>query len=143
MRFLIYLAKALGAVAFFSLAASNAGAADWTVDDAAASGTNSCHALRPGGVCWLMDIAADSTAIIIGECKKVIITVYGTAADIMPQDCKDFACAADADREDMLATALTGDSPNTGVVLLAPPEILRIDWTAGGAAPTIKIKCGS
>jgi hypothetical protein len=124
------------------LLAGSASAADWTTEDAVADGTNSCTKLNQDGICYLKDIAADSSAISIRECATWTVTVYGTAANIMPQSCKDSACASAAVREDLLATALTGDSPNTFVASVAPFEFVRIDWTAGGAAPTVTIKCG-
>ncbi len=114
----------------------SARAADWTTED---GGSVSCGALKADGVCWLSAIAADSSAIVIRTCKTWTIMVYGTGANIMPQTCTDTSCGT---VEDLLGSGLTGDSPNTFLASALPFEIVRIDWTAGGAAPTVSIKCG-
>ena len=111
---------------------------DWTTTE---DGSAVCTSLRENGICWLTDIGADSNAINVRSCAKVGIMVYGTAVQVMPQSCVDRACAATADREDLLAAVLTGDSPNTFVTISTMLfDLLRIDWTSG--TPTISIKCG-
>ena len=123
--------------AYVLMLAGSASAADWTTTD---GGSTSCTALRKDGICWQSAIAADSSAISVRLCKTLTITVYGTGADIMPQACTDSTCAT---AEDLLSTALTGDSPNMFMTSGASPwEIVRVDWTAGGDPPTVSIKCG-
>lgn len=127
------------AIALFVVlgASSLADAADWTTTEA---GSVVCSAVKPPGICWLKDIAADSSVISVRACPSMTIMVYGTGADIMPQACDDTSCTK---AEDLLATALTGDSPNTFLTSAGVPlELVRIDWTSGGAAPTVSIKCG-
>ena len=126
--------------AYVLMLAGSASAADWTTTD---GGSVVCSSLKKDGICWLTDIAADSSTISVRLCKTLTITVYGTGADIMPQTCLDSACAVAADREDLLSTALTGDSPNMFMTSGASPwELIRIDWTAGADPPTVSIKCG-
>jgi len=130
-----YLNIAIAALVL--LLAGGASAADWTTVD---GGSVSCTSLKKDGICWQSAIAADSSAISVRLCKTLTIVVYGTGADIMPQTCTNRACTT---AEDLLSTALTGDSPNMFMTSGASPwELVRIDWTAGGAAPTVSIKCG-
>ncbi len=127
------------AIALFVVlgASSLADAADWTTTEAGSVG---CAALRPDGICWQKEIVADTSVIVVRECGSITIMVYGTGADIMPQSCTDTSCTK---AEDLLAAALTGDSPNTFMTSDGTPlELVRIDWTSGGAAPTVSIKCG-
>lgn len=134
MRFV----KLVIATSLLLLAAGAASAADWTTSD---GGSTVCTALQTDGVCWQSAIAADSSAINVRQCNKVSIVVYGTGADIMPQACTDDTCST---AEPLLAAAstLTGDAPNTFVVLTAMlSDWLNLDWTSGGAAPTVSIKC--
>ena len=112
------------------------GAADWTTED---GGSTSCSTLRVDGVCYLTGITEDSSSINIRSCEAWSITVFGTGASIMPQVCNDKSCTK---AEDLLATALTGDSPNTFVTSEIAWDFIRIDWTSGGAAPDVHIKCG-
>lgn len=130
-----YLIIAIATICGLSLA-GDASAADWTKTE---DGTKTCSRVKNPGSCWLKEIAADSSVIAISECLPWTIHVYGTGASIMPQTCSDASCTL---AENLLAAVLTGDSPNTFVTSTAPFELLRIDWTAGGAAPTVVIKCG-
>jgi len=123
-------------VGFMLAVSSVAGAADWTTED---GGTDSCKVVKPDGVCYLTAIAADSSAVNIRQCPAFSVTVYGTGASIMPQTCTDSTCAT---AEDLLSAVLTGDSPNAFVTSEITFDFIRIDWTAGGAAPTVVIKCG-
>jgi len=126
------------ATAFLLLfVAGAASAADWMTED---GGTVSCGAIRKGGTCWLTDITADSSAIVLQECRTYVIQVYGASGDIMPQTCTDTSCG---EVEDLLSASLTGTSPNAFLVSQYPHKIIRIDWTEGGGAdPTVSITCG-
>jgi hypothetical protein len=124
------------ATLFALLVAGAASAADWTTED---GGSQSCTKIQLDGVCWLSGITEDSSAIFLRGCATFTIQVYGTGADIMPQTCTDKNCGT---TEDLLATSLTGDSPNAAAFSKYPYDFIRIDWTAGGAAPTVSIKCG-
>ncbi len=130
--------KNIIAISCLLLAAGAAIAADWTTT---ASGSASCTKLNQDGVCWLTNIAADSSAISVRSCATVTVMVYGTGASIMPQACDDRACT---NPENLLAAVLTGDSPNTFLGSLIPIEYIRIDWTTDGAGDTndVSIKCG-
>jgi len=118
--------------------AGAATAADWTTTEEAVNANNVCGGVNKGGVCWLFDIVEDSSTISVRECTAFTIMVYGTGASIMPQACDDRSCTKP---ENMLSAVLTGDSPTTFLASTAPFEYVRIDWTAGGAAPTVSIKC--
>ncbi len=128
--------RTLLAILFALTLAGSATAADWTRSD---GGSSRCKGIKPDGTCWLTDISEDSSVISVRSCKSWTIVVYGTGADIMPQSCTDSTCAT---AENLLAASLTGDSPNTFVVSDASFSLVRIDWTAGGAAPTVAIQCG-
>ncbi len=127
MRYLII------AIATFFIAGA-ASAADWTTED---GGSAKCSVVNQDGTCWLSAISEDSSAITVSKCAKWVITVYGTGASVMPQACTTKACAA---AEDLLASVLTGDSPDTYLASTYGWDYVRIDWTSGN--PTISIKCG-
>lgn len=127
------------ATLFALLVAGSASAADWTTIDGGALPATKCTKVLLGGVCWLTEIDEDSSAIFLRGCDKFTITVYGTGADIMPETCSDKNCTRS---EPLLSTSLTGDAPVTLAFSKYPVGFVRIDWTAGGAAPTVSIRCG-
>ena len=124
------------ATLFLLVLAGTASAADWMTED---GGSVVCAAIRPGGICWLSGITEDSSAIVLQDCATLTIMVYGTAASIMPRTCTDTACGT---AEPLLAAVLDGDATDTFMMSSGPLKIVDIDWTAGGAAPTVSIMCG-
>ena len=124
------------ATVLLMMAADAAAAADWTTTEA---GSVVCSKVKPVGICWLKDIAEDSSVISVRECGSITIMVYGTGVSIMPQSCDDSSCTK---AENLLAAVLDGDSPDTFMTSTAPMEFIRIDWTNSGSAPTISLKCG-
>lgn len=131
-------AKRTLAISFLLLAATAAFAADWTITE---SGSSVCSKLKIGGICWLTDISADSSAISTRECGSITVQVYGTGASIMPQSCDDSDCTQ---AEDLLTAVLTGDGAARFFGSLIPIEFIRIDWTTDGAGDNndVSIKCG-
>lgn len=128
--------KVLLTILFALTLAGSATAADWTRSE---SGSRTCGKISVAETCWLTDIDEDSSVIRLNDCKTWTLFVYGTGADIMPQSCTNSTCAT---AEDLLSASLTGDSPNTFVVSPVAVGLIRIDWTAGGAAPTVSLTCG-
>lgn len=114
-------------------AAGTVMAEDWTTTEA---GSVVCSKLKPVGICWIATAGANTSAISLRSCSSWTVMVYGTGVSVMPQSCDDSSCTK---AEDLLPTALTGDSPNTYMTSAAPMEFIRL---VTSDSITASIKCG-
>ena len=111
-----------------------ANAADWYTGENATGAV--CTALRQDGVCYVETAGATTSTISVRVCASWAVVVYATGASVMVEACTDSACTSS---EPLLATALTGDSPNTFVTSTMPVDFIRL---TGGSSVTVSIKCG-
>ena len=79
---------------------------------------------------------AASSAVNVSRCSTITIIVFGTSASVMPEACLTSACTSN---EDLISTALTGDTTNRYMASVVPFTYVRVDTSSD---VIVSLTCG-
>jgi hypothetical protein len=120
------------------MAASSVQAADWYQGPGETGRVVTTPS--PGQTIYISTAGAPSSLVSVRRCQRWTITVFGSGASVMPQACWSNAdCATSGTNEDLIATALTGDTTNRFMSSIVPFQWIRLDTSS---VVNVQLVCG-